>query len=132
MTLQEQKNCPMISSKATVASWNSLHWSCKPLIRLRKILASRSLEKGGRRALARRVGIARPCVDPHPPRPANGRLGDLPFSRLRDSRVLPSICSSIADRDSGELVPADAHRLWTGWLVVAIPSSEAGDDPGEP
>src|SRR5215211_4872166 len=81
MTLQEQKTCPMISSKATVASWNSLHWSCKPLIRLRKILASRSLEKGGRRALARRVGIARPCVDPHPPRPANGRLGDLPFSR---------------------------------------------------
>src|SRR5215211_7377483 len=42
MTLQEQKNCPMISSKATVASRNSLHWSCKPLIRLRKILASRS------------------------------------------------------------------------------------------
>src|SRR5215211_807492 len=42
MTLQEQKNCSMISSKATVASRNSLHWSCKPLIRLRKILASRS------------------------------------------------------------------------------------------
>src|SRR5215204_1940971 len=42
MTLQEQKNCPMISSKATVASRNSLHWSCKPLIRLRKILASRA------------------------------------------------------------------------------------------
>src|SRR5215204_2752005 len=49
MTLQEQKNCPMISSKATVASRNSLHWSCKPLIRLRKILASRSLLWGGDR-----------------------------------------------------------------------------------
>src|SRR5215208_3213855 len=47
MTLQEQKNCPMISSKATVASRNSLNGSCKPLIRLRKILASRSLKGEG-------------------------------------------------------------------------------------
>src|SRR5215211_959835 len=52
MTLQEQKNCPMISSKATVASRNSLHWSCKPLIRLRKILASRSPFGGGIRQRA--------------------------------------------------------------------------------
>src|SRR5829696_3996302 len=56
MTMQEQKNCPMISSKATVASRNSLHWSCKPLIRLRKILASRSLKGEGGRPEADRVG----------------------------------------------------------------------------
>src|SRR5215217_1937024 len=56
MTLQEQKNCPMISSKATVASRNSLHWSCKPLIRLRKILASRSLKGEGGRPGPGRVG----------------------------------------------------------------------------
>src|SRR5215203_3993404 len=64
-------------------------------------------------------------------RPRDG-AGDLSPLGLRDSRVLPSICSSIADRDSGELVPASAHRLWTGWLVVAIPSSKARNDPGEP
>src|SRR5215211_1872658 len=69
MTLQEQKNCPMISSKATVASRNSLHWSCKTLIRLRKILASRSLEKGRSVRVADREGIAfARCIDPHPPR----------------------------------------------------------------
>src|SRR5215211_7338279 len=84
MTLQEQKNCPMISSKATVASRNSLHWSCKPLIRLRKILASRSLEKG------RSPSPAAPgeaggdqmhgAREPIPTRRAQERA-DLPFSR---------------------------------------------------
>src|SRR5215203_5978667 len=63
------------------AESSRVNW-CSPARRLEdEILESRSLERGGRRALARRVGIARPCVDPHPPRPANGRLGDLPFSR---------------------------------------------------
>src|SRR5215216_5954400 len=72
MTLQEQKNCPMISSKATVASRNSLHWSCKPLIRLRKILASRSLAKGRSPSAARRVGINARDEKRSPPGPLRG------------------------------------------------------------
>src|SRR5215211_7475960 len=83
MTLQEQKNCSMISSKATVASRNSLHWSCKPLIRLRKILASRSLEKGRspRPALAGRGGWGSNARRVKRSPPGAQQRADLPFSR---------------------------------------------------
>src|SRR5215218_4187269 len=103
MTLQEQKNCPMISSKATVASRNSLHWSCKPLIRLRKILASRSLEKGRSPSTAlsraRRVGInARRRKIPTRSAFAARRRTDLPFSRLRDARIFLSRINGLHDQ----------------------------------
>src|SRR5215218_6876108 len=103
MTLQEQKNCSMISSKATVASRNSLHWSCKPLIRLRKILASRSLEKGRsvrrRAAKADRVGIfLRRALIPTRLARLKAVLGDLPFSRLRDARIFLSRINGLHDQ----------------------------------
>src|SRR5205814_3835237 len=51
---------------------------------------------------------------------------------LRDSHIFLSDSNGIDGCHGGELVPANAHGLWAGWFVVAIPSSEASDDPGEP
>src|SRR5690242_2078572 len=32
----------------------------------------------------------------------------------------------------GELVPAGSHCLGSGRLVVAVPATQSGDDPGQP
>src|SRR6266550_7632902 len=56
----------------------------------------------------------------------------LPLRGLRDSHILLSHSNSITRGHCGQLVPARPHGLWTCWLIVAIPSAEAGDDPGEP
>src|SRR6266436_3669058 len=51
---------------------------------------------------------------------------------LRDSHIFLSPGNGIDGCHGGELVPTSSHRLWTGWFVVAIPSSEASGDPREP
>src|ERR1700737_3105622 len=53
-------------------------------------------------------------------------------TRLRDSHILHSHCKTIAFGPVGEFGPAGSHGLWTGRLVVAIPSAETGNDPGQP
>src|ERR1700716_542114 len=51
---------------------------------------------------------------------------------LRDSHILLSHSNSITRGHCGQLVPASPHGLRTCWLIVAIPSAEAGNDPGKP
>src|SRR5215216_6114248 len=71
--------------------WQS-HLSTLPLVENEAVpLAPPPLEKGRSVREADRVGIAfAPGIDPHPPRPVMTGLGDLPFSRLRDSRISSS------------------------------------------
>src|SRR3979490_2714708 len=51
---------------------------------------------------------------------------------LRDSHILHSHCKTIAFGPVGEFSPAGSHGLWAGRLVVAIPSAETSNDPGQP
>jgi hypothetical protein len=51
---------------------------------------------------------------------------------LRDSRILASLCNSIAGCHGFKPVPTVSHRLWTWFLIIAVPSSQTCSDPGEP
>src|SRR5207247_2414625 len=49
-----------------------------------------------------------------------------------DSNILLSDSNSIAGCHGGEDVPTGSHGLWPWRFVVAIPTAETGNDPGEP
>src|SRR5262249_52152606 len=53
----------------------------------------------------------------------------LPLSGLRDSRILPMSSEGIACQGGGELGPASAHGLWSGFSIIAVPTSQARCDP---
>src|SRR3981189_2151478 len=82
----------------------------------RGIRRARNPDHGSR---GRRGGPTRPLAAPS----AQG---------LRDSHILLSHSNSITRGHCGQLVPASPHGLRTCWLIVAIPSAEAGNDPGKP
>src|SRR5216683_1396402 len=79
--------------------------------------------------LNKMIARALPCATPtRPPL----RSADPPHKGLRDSHILHSHCKTIAFRPVGKFGPSGSHGLRTGRLVVAIPSAETGNDPGQP
>src|SRR5215510_1884751 len=60
------------------------------------------------------------------------RRDSLSPTGLRDSHIVLGHSNRVACGHCGQFVPARPHGLWTGGLIVAVPSAEAGDDPGEP
>src|SRR5262245_37188424 len=62
----------------------------------------------------------------------SGFLFPSPACGLRDSRILCSHCKGISLGHGGELLPPESDGLGTRFLVIAVPTTEARDDPGEP